>query len=95
MNAAELFDKYISIAEKVLVLSRVDEEKAQKELEILKKALSEPQVVGENEQELFDAAVYNALSTINTAPEQKKINNQLLEAVTDAKAEISAIKEFL
>ena len=95
MNASELFDKYISIAEKVLVLSRVDEEKAQKELEILKKALSEPQVVGENEQELFDAAVYNALATINTAPEQKKINGQLLEAVTDAKAEISAIKEFL
>ena len=58
---------------------------------------SDPQVpeISENEAELYTPAVYNALAVINSAPQQKQKNRQLLEAITDAKEELKIISEML
>lgn len=94
-EAKELLCEYTELIEKILVQFSTDEKSAIDMLEELKCTMGQKTNVPLEEKELFDACVYNALATINTAPQQKKKNGQLLEALTEAKEELKAIAELL
>lgn len=94
-EAKKLLCEYAELIEKILVQFASDENKAIQMMEELKKSMEKDNSVEKEAEELFKACVYNALATINTAPNQKTKNTQLLEALTDAKEEIKAIGELL
>jgi len=91
----KLLCEYAELIEKILVQFAADENKAIEMMGELKKTMEKENSVEKEAGELFRACVYNALATINTAPNQKSKNTQLLEALTDAKEEIKAIAELL
>ena len=93
-EARKLLCEYAELIEKILVQFTIDENKAIEMMGALKEAMGKENSVEEEARELFKACVYNALATINTAPNQKSKNTQLLEALTDAKEEIKAIGEL-
>ena len=94
-SARDLLNNHIELLEKTLVTFSIDEKEAISLLETAKKKLSEKNEISENEAELYTPAVYNALAVINSAPQQKQKNRQLIEAITDAKEELKIISEML
>lgn len=93
-NAKSLLLSFAEKIEKILVEFSINEENAVSLMNEIKAELGKQYQLGE-EKELFDACVYNALATINTAPNQKKKNSQLISALIEAKDEIKAIAEFI
>lgn len=94
-DAKELLKNFSEQIEKILIEFSIDEENALKLMESLKSQLSEKYSVDNNDKEIFDICLYNALATINTVPGQKKKTGQLLSALTEAKEEIRAIIEYM
>ena len=94
-SAKELLLSYIEQAEKIIIEFNYNEEYAVSLLKELKESLGKKETVPKDEEELFDACVYNALATINTSFEQEKKNGQLLMAITEAKEEMKAIIQLL
>ena len=94
-DAKTMLGNFAEQIEKILIEFSISEENALKLMEELKDDLSQKHRVDNNDKELFEACVYNALATINTVPEQKKKTVQLLCALTEAKEEIRAIIEFM
>ena len=94
-DAKGLLSGFVEQLEKTLVEFSIDEEKALKLMENLKTQLCAKHSVDNNDKELFEACVYNALATINSVPGQKKKTGQLLSALTEAKEEIRAILEYM
>ena len=94
-DAKELLKNFSEQIEKILIEFSIDEENARKLMESLKSQLSEKYSVNNNDKEIFDICLYNALATINTVPGQKKKTGQLLSALTEAKEEIRAIIEYM
>ena len=94
-DAKELLKNFSEQIEKILIEFSIDEENALKLMESLKSQLSEKYSVNNNDKEIFDICLYNALATINTVPGQKKKTGQLLSALTEAKEEIRAIIEYM
>ena len=94
-EAKKLLCRYIELTEKVLAEFAAEENDAINLLGELKALMEEKHSVEEENAELFEACVYNALATINTAPNQKKVNSQLAEALAEAKEEMIAISEML
>ena len=94
-SARDLLNNHIELLKKTLVTFSIDEKEAISLLETAKKKLSEKNEISENEAELYTPAVYNALAVINSAPQQKQKNRQLIEAITDAKEELKIISEML
>ena len=94
-NAKDLFKNHIELLEKTLVAFSVDEKEAISLLETAKNKLSEKIELSETDAEFYNPAVYNALAVINSAPQQKQKNRQLIEAITDAKEELKIISELL
>jgi len=93
-NAKELLKNHIELIEKTIVTFAVNEKEAIELLEKVKEKLSEKVSVEKNEAELYEPAVYNALAVVNSAPQQKMKNRQLMEALTDAKEELKLISEM-
>lgn len=93
-NAKELLLMYIEQAEKIIIEFNYNEEAALRLLEELKGNLGKKHDVSKDEEELFEACIYNALATINTSFEQGRKNAQLISAITEAKEEMKAITEF-
>ncbi len=94
-DAKLLLISFVEQIEKILIKFSIDEENALKLMGALKSELSQKYSVDDNDKELFEVCVYNALATINTVPGQKKKTGQLLAALTEAKEEIRAIIEFM
>lgn len=94
-DAKRKIDEYISSVEKIIIELSVNEEHAIAMLNETKAAMEKQESVEKEYKELFDACIYNALATINTAPNQKKNNSQLVEALVDAKEEMKIIGEML
>lgn len=94
-DAKELLKNFSEQIEKILIEFSIDEENALKLMESLKSQLSEKYSVNNNDKEIFDICLYNALATINTVSGQKKKTGQLLSALTEAKEEIRAIIEYM
>lgn len=93
-NAKLLLISFAEKLEKILIEFNVNEENALSLMKELKKELEIKHQVEDN-GELFDACVYNALATINTVPGQNKKSGQLIAALVEAKDEIKAIAEFM
>jgi len=94
-NAKQLLTSYIELAEKIIIEFNYNEENAVSLLKVLKDSLEKKVSVKEEEKELYEVCVYNALATINTSFEQEKNNRQLLMALTEAKEEMKAISEMI
>lgn len=94
-GAGELLKNHIELIEKTLIAFSVDEKEALNLLETVKNNLSEKKKLTKNDAELYEPAVFNALAVINSAPQQKQKNRQLIEALTDAKEELKIISELL
>lgn len=87
----KLLCEYIELIERVLAESEKSEDAAITLLGELKVAMGEKRGI---KDELFEACVYNALATINTVPNQRKMSTQLTEALCEAKEEMKAIAEM-
>ncbi len=94
-NAKELLLSYVEQTEKIIIEFNYNEDNAVSLLKALKSNLEKKVAVEKEQEELYEACVYNALATINTSFEQEKNNRQLLMALTEAKEEMKAIVEFL
>ena len=94
-NAKELLLSYVEQTEKIIIEFKYNEDNAVFLLKALKSDLEKKVTVEKEQQELYEACVYNALATINTSFEQEKNNRQLLMALTEAKEEMKVIVEFL
>ena len=94
-NAKELLLSYVELAEKIIIEFNYNEDNAVSLLKTLKSNLGKKVKVENEQKELYEACVYNALATINTSFEQEKSNRQLLMALTEAKEEMKEIVEFL
>ncbi len=94
-KSVELLKKHIESIEKIILQFSLDEKSAVSQLHELKEALCEVCSLSEEERELYEPAVYNALATINTAPISDKKNAQLLDALIDAKEELIIISEMI
>lgn len=64
-------------------------------LEQCKSSLTCGEMPSDENAELYGAAVYNALASINTAPLQTRPNRQLTDALTEAKEELRAILDYI
>lgn len=84
--------KHIARLDAVILRFGSDPEVAAGELDEEKDALNADSV---SEDELLSAALYNALATIRTSPEQEKPVGQLIDAIADARAELAAILEYV
>lgn len=93
-EAKKLLCEYIELAQKTLAEFERSENSAMKLLGTLKESMSQKREL-ESGRELFEACVYNALATINTAPNQNKKNVQLIEALAEAREEMILISEML
>jgi len=94
-SAEKLLQSYVEQTEKIIIEFKYNEENAVSLLNKLKAELEKKVSLPENEAELYEVCVYNALATINTSFEQEKNNRQLLMALTEAKEEMKAIITFL
>ena len=94
-DAKTLLCGFAEQIEKILIEFSINEENALKLMGELKGELSKKHSVNNDDKELFEACIYNALATVNTVPGQKKKSTQLLMALTEAKDEIKAIAEIL
>lgn len=87
--------KHIESIEKIILQFSIDEKIAVLKLSELKKELAEVHTLPEEEKEMYEPAVYNALATINTAPISNEKNAQLIQALEDAKEELVTISEYI
>ena len=94
-KSVELLKKHIESIEKIILQFSVDEKSAASMLSKLKSKLCEGCVLPEEERELYEPAVYNALATINTVLIADKKHAQLLQALMDAKEELLIISEAI
>ena len=94
-KSVELLKKHIENIEKIILQFSVDEKIAVSMLAELKMQLGEVPPLNDDEKEMYEPAVYNALATINTAPISNKKNAQLLDALVDAKEELIVISEMI
>lgn len=88
----EILKKHIDRLDAVLLHFHSDAEFAAGELDEEKNALEADSA---SKDELVAAALYNALATIRTSPEQEKPAGQLIEAIADARSELAAILEYV
>ncbi len=86
----EVFKRHIDALGEIMLTFKVDGEKAAKALEKEKAAL-EADCGCDNEY--LAPALYNALATIRTSPEQEKPTGQLIAAISDAREELMIIME--
>lgn len=84
--------KHIDRLALILLHFHSDPEFAAGELDEEKTALEADSA---SKDELVAAALYNALATIRTSPEQEKPAGQLIEAIADARSELEAILEYV
>jgi len=94
-TAREILNSLTELIEKTIITFSIDEKEALFLLDEVKKQLSEKKSLSEEENQFYAPAVYNALAVINSAPQQKMKNRQLLEALTDAKEELKIISEMV
>lgn len=88
----EILKKHIDKLSEIILTFKVEPEKAAKELEAEKLSLEEDQRTGD---EYTAPAMYNALATIRTSPEQEKPTGQLIAAISDARDELEIIMESI
>ncbi len=86
----EVFKRHIDALGEIMLMFKMDAEKAAKALETEKKALEEDCGC---DDEYLAPALYNALATIRTSPEQEKPVGQLIVAISDAREELMIIME--
>ncbi|MGN1098615.1 MAG: hypothetical protein ACI4SS_06945 [Clostridia bacterium] len=86
----EIFRKHIELLGEIMLMFKVDEKKAAKALEEEKRLLEED---SHTDNEFLSPAMYNALATIRTSPEQEKPTGQLIAAISDARDELEIIME--
>lgn len=94
-KSVELLKNHIESIERTILQFSIDEKIAVSQLSELKKELGEAYPLPEEEREMYEPAVYNALATINTAPCTDRKNAQLLQALVDAKEELLIISEAI
>lgn len=85
-----IFKRHIESLGEILLTFKVNGEKAIELLEAEKQSLDEDSHV---ENEFLAPAMYNALASIRTSPEQEKPTGQLIAAVSDARDELLIIME--
>lgn len=83
-----LFKKHIDKLGEIMLTFKVDPKKAAKELEAEKSSLEQDCQCSD---ELLAPALYNALATVRTSPEQEKPTGQLISAISDAREELIII----
>lgn len=88
----EILKKHIDKLSEIILTFKVEPEKAAKELEAEKLSLEEDCKTGD---EYTGPAMYNALATIRTSPEQEKPTGQLIAAISDARDELEIIMETI
>ncbi len=84
----DILQKHIDRLGTVILLFKADPAKAAEELAWEKKALDDDQAGAD---EITAAALYNALATIRTCPQQETPTGQLIAAITDAREELRII----
>ncbi len=85
---SEILDKHIDKLGTLILLFKADPVKAAEELAWEKKYLEDDQAGAD---EITAAALYNALATIRTCPQQERPTGQLICAITDAREELRII----
>lgn len=96
LNYTHLLDEHIARLDAVLTAMTAQEASALESLAACKAALGQNLDVQDTYgTDYYVPAIYNALATINTAPEQTQLNVQLKEAVADAREELALIREAL
>ncbi len=84
----EIFKKHIDKLGEIMLTFKVDPDKAAKELDEEKQSL---EADSRCDDEYLAPAMYNALATIRTSPEQEKPTGQLIAAISDAREELIII----
>ncbi len=84
----EILNVHIDKLGTILLLFKTDPRRAARELGAEKRALEADQ---EGADEITAAALYNALATIRTSPEQERPAGQLIAAISDARDELRII----
>ncbi len=92
MTLTERFLRHIDRLNEIMLLFKTDAKAASASLEEEKLAL---EADSREEEGLLRAAAYNALATIRTSPEQERPVGQLIEAISDAAAELAAIMDYV
>ena len=85
---SEILEKHIDKLGTIIILFKADPVKAADELAWEKKYLEEDR---DGADEIVSAALYNALATIRTCPQQERPTGQLISAITDAREELRVI----
>lgn len=85
---SEILDKHIDKLGTLILLFKADPSKAAEELAWEKKHLEEDRAGAD---EITAAALYNALATIRTCPQQERPTGQLMSAISDAREELRVI----
>lgn len=88
----EVLKKHIEKLSEIILTFKIDAEKAAKDLDAEKISLEEDCKAG---NEFTGPAMYNALATIRTSPEQEKPTGQLIAAISDARDELEIIMETM
>ncbi len=84
------FRKHIDKLGEIMLTFKIDPKKAAQDLEEEKKSLEADSLC---DNEFLAPALYNALATIRTSPEQEKPTGQLIAAISDAREELMIIFE--
>ncbi len=92
MDTVSIFKKHIETLGEILLTFKVDAERASAMLDDEKNLLDAESRL---DDEFIAPALYNALATIRTSPEQEQANLQLLDAIADARAELEIIMETM
>ncbi|MBR1969542.1 MAG: hypothetical protein IKA17_04210 [Clostridia bacterium] len=88
----EELKKHISQLEEILIEFRISEEKAQS---LLADFLGELKNEKTDSESAYGVCIYNVLATINSVPCLTKKSAQLMNALMEAKEEMSIISEIL
>lgn len=88
----ETLNKYISQIEEILIKFNISENDAQAMLSNFLEQLKKEDADNES---VFGACVYNVLATINSVPCHTKKSAQLINALVEAKEEMTVICEIL
>ena len=88
----EILKRHIDKLSEIILTFKIDPEKAAKDLDAEKTSLEEDSKTGD---EYTSPAMYNALATIRTSPEQEKPTGQLIAAISDARDELEIIMESM
>ena len=91
ITLTEKFRCHIDRLNEIIGLFKTDAKAASDALEDEKLSLD----AASREEGLLGAAAYNALATIRTSPEQERPVGQLIEAIAEAAAELTAIMDYV